>query len=358
MHSGPWSNDPQAQARLIAWVCLADRIDARNVFAASCLTAASGSAGFALFAEGPLSGALFQALTGAGLAGTYMPGLKALTDRVTGPHQSRTIAFYTSTFSIGSSVSLALAGWLGALLGWHGAFALLALGPLLAFGIALVALAPHASSGAPRHSPLSALREVFANRQVRRFVFGYAVHCWELLSLRSWIVAFLVIAGTAPGPATGVAALINLLGLPASVLGNEAALRFGRVPWIRGVMIAAAALGWLTAFAATGPQWILLALLAAYAVCVMADSAALTAGLVAAAPASQRGAAMALHSFLGFGAGFLGPMFFGATLDLAGSGRLAWVLAFGTLSTGGLLWALLATGRIESRDIRENERCL
>jgi hypothetical protein len=42
--------------------------------------------------------------------------------------------------------------------------------------------------------------------------------------------------------------------------------------------------------------------------------------MVAAAPAAQRGAAMAVHTFLGFGAGFLSPMVFGATLDAAGGG--------------------------------------
>ena len=53
---------------------------------------------------------LAQALLGAGLAGTYMPGLKELSDRTAGPRQSRAIAFYTSTFGIGSSLSLWMAG--------------------------------------------------------------------------------------------------------------------------------------------------------------------------------------------------------------------------------------------------------
>jgi MFS family permease len=72
----------------------------------------------------------------------------------------------------------------------------------------------------------------------------------------------------------------------------------------------------------------------------MADSATLTAGLVAATPPSQRGAAMAIYSLLGFGAGFAAPMAFGFILDLAGSGALAWGLAFGSLGLGGLLWAI------------------
>jgi MFS family permease len=332
---------------------LTDRIDARRVFAACCVLAGSGIVGFAVLAQGTASGALFQAATGAGLAGTYMPGLKALTDRVGPAQQSRTVAFYTASFGVGSSVSLALSGGLGSILPWRLAFALLASGPVLAAGIAWVALVPQASSSraaAPttaRHRTLLPSLDVLAHREVRRYVFGYAVHCWELFGLRSWIVAFVVFASSASGvpgtmrsagAATGVAALVNLLGLPASVLGNEAAARVGRRRWIAVVMCASAAVGWMTALAAGGPAWLFLALLAGYVVCVMADSATLTAGMVAAAPPSQRGAAMAVHSFLGFGAGFLSPMCFGALLDAAGSGRLAWTLAFGTLSLGGLVW--------------------
>ena len=44
----------------------------------------------------------------------------------------------------------------------------------------------------------------------------------------------------------------------------------------------------------------------------------LTAGLVAAAPAELRGAAMGLYSLAGFGGGMLGPVLFGAALDAAG----------------------------------------
>lgn len=95
---------------------LTDRIDARRVYFLSTLLAVAGTLGFGLFAEGVASGALFQAIAGAGLAGTYMPGLKALTDRVGGPLQGRFIAFYTSTFGIGASLSLVLAGVLEPLL--------------------------------------------------------------------------------------------------------------------------------------------------------------------------------------------------------------------------------------------------
>jgi hypothetical protein len=53
--------------------------------------------------------------------------------------------------------------------------------------------------------------------------------------------------------------------------------------------------------------------------------------LAVAAP-RQRGATIGLYSCIGFGAGFLGTLLFGATLDRFGgtSHLAAWVLSFGT----------------------------
>lgn len=332
---------------------ITDRLDARGVFAFSCTLAAAGTMGFAWLADGLLSAALFQALTGAGLAGTYMPGLKALTDRISGPLQARFIAFYTATFGIGTSVSLLSAGWLGSLLPWQVAINLMALGPVLAGGIALLGLSPlppHASRHAhwwPRFGPVLALPEI------RPFLLGYAAHCWELFGLRSWMVAFIAFAYLASQARqtwlspTEAAALINLLGLPASVLGNEVAGRIGRRRWIAGVMAASGLLCWVAGFAATWPWWLMLCALAVYFTTVMADSAALTAGLVAATPLAQRGAALALYSLLGFGSGFAAPLIFGATLDAVGghSNPLAWTMAFGSLGLGCLAWAIFMRGR-------------
>lgn len=319
---------------------LTDRIDARRVFAFSTLLAAGGTLGFGLAAGGVWSACLFQAIAGAGLAGTYMPGLKALTDRVCGPLQSRFIAFYTSTFGIGASASLLLAGVMEPALGWQWAFMLCGAGPLAAGLLVLRTLTPMAP---PRqaHVPAALLdpRPVLADRTVLGYVLGYAAHCWELFGLRSWLVAFVAFAyALAPnadipwGPAA-VAAAINLLGIPASIIGNEIAARVGRRRYIVTVMAASAILAWAAGFSAAVSWWLTLALLSLHFIAVMGDSAALTAGLVAATPPGKRGAAMAVYSFLGFGAGFLGPLVFGLVLDGMGGkdSASAWGFAFGSL---------------------------
>jgi MFS family permease len=329
---------------------ITDRIDARAVFVFSCLLTAAGTTGFAWKADGVISGALWQALAGAGLAGSYMPGLKALTDRVAGQveerRQARYIAFYTSTFGIGTSASLLFSGWLGSLLDWRLAVALLALGPIAAGAIAFFGLRAKAPQGAGSAPWLPNFPRVLAEPALRPYLAGYSVHCWELFGLRSWLVAFIAFAyaaGAAVAPLLSpaeAAALINLVGLPASILGNEAAGHLGRKRWIAAVMAASGLLCWLAGFAATWPWWLMLAILGIYFAVIMADSAALTAGMIAATPLNQRGAAMALYSFLGFGAGFISPLVFGAALDLGNGAPMGWAVAFGTLGLGCLLWSL------------------
>jgi len=327
---------------------ITDRVDARRVFAASCGLATAGTAGFALLADGMASGALCQALAGAGLAGTYMPGLKALTDRVAGQHQARFIAFYTSTFGIGTSLSLLGTGWISATIPWRWTFAVLAFGPLLAALVVLLGLKPQAPHAAHYAPWLPRIAPVLRQSEIRGYMLGYAVHCWELFGLRSWMVAFIVFAYGASRvsspaiSATEAAALINLVGLPASILGNEAAGKIGRLRWIVCIMAASGVLCWIAGNSSTWPWWLMLAVLAVYFMTVMADSAALTAGLIQATPIAQRGAAMGVYSLLGFGAGCLAPLIFGITLDAARSygDSLAWTLAFGTLGIGGLVWSI------------------
>ena len=112
---------------------LTDRMDARRVYAFSCAIGAAGSLGFALFANGVVSAVICHTLIGAGLAGTYMPGLKLLSDVLEdAPKRSRYVAYYTSTFGMGLTVSLSLVGLVEPYFGWRAAFAAAAFGPLAA----------------------------------------------------------------------------------------------------------------------------------------------------------------------------------------------------------------------------------
>ncbi len=334
-------------------VSLTDRIDPRRIYLAAMALCLVSTLGFAVAADGLVSASFWRFLQGVGLGGTYMPGLKALTDALPDRMQSRAVAFYTASFGIGSSLSFVLAGEIEAALDWQWAFGLSAIGPAVAILLAMVILkpAPPAQADKPTTKLLD-FRPVFANRRALTFTFAYCVHNWELFGYRSWIVAFLVFAQLQqPEGALGVtwsvtilAAAVNLIGLPASVIGNEAAHRFGRRPVLIAVMSASAAMAVLLAWSgATLPFIVVVVFAFIYGVTVIADSATITAGVIASADPSYRGATMAVHSMIGFVGSFLGPLAFGLALDLGGgeTSGTAWIIAFASLSAVVLIGPLL-----------------
>lgn len=337
---------------------LTDRIDARRIYLGSTVVVMVSLVAMGWLGGGLVTASLFQLLAGAGIAGTYMPGLRALTDNVSGPAQSRAVAFYTAAFGFGTSLSILSAGALAGALGWRWAFALSAAGPLVSGLMVVLGLPPRS----PQHrhdTHMLDFRPVLKSREVRPFIFGYAVHCFELFGSRSWIVAFLVFA-QALGPAgsgaallspVAVAAIANLLSPVSSVLGNETAMRMGRERLIWRVMLVSGLVTCGLGFAASLP-WPVLALLAWAHMClIMGDSSALTAGVVARSDERIRGATMAVHSMLGFGAGFVAPLVFGAVLDLAGGNArpAAWGFAFASLGVGGAVMSWFIRRSVPAR---------
>ena len=70
-------------------VALTDRMPARRVYMLGTGLTALSHLGFALIADGFWSAFFLRVLAGIGWAGTYMPGLKAITDPLEGTAQSR-----------------------------------------------------------------------------------------------------------------------------------------------------------------------------------------------------------------------------------------------------------------------------
>lgn len=321
-----------------------DRIDARKVYLGCLGLIAAATAGFALLAQGPWSAGLLQALAGAGFAGTYMPGLKILSDHVRGPRASRAIACYTACFSLGAGVSLWIAGLVAAAGGWSAAFwaAGLSAAAALVLGIFLVPRTdppplPEGVRVRPWWLPPD-FRPVLRNRRAIAYTFAYGGHCWEMFGLRSWLVAFLVHAGSAVAVASSLGGAIIASGIITSFLGNEMAMRMGRRRWVTCAMLLTAVAAALTAALAGAPLLAVVAAVALYNLLVMADSASLTAGAIAESDPAVRGAAMALHALLGFGGAILSPLVFGLVLDGAGgeTDPLGWGAGFAVLAMGGL----------------------
>ena len=347
-------------------VSLTDRASARKIYYLCMALTLVANAGFAFLVEGFWTAFVFRIIAGIALAGTYMPGLKLMSDHLRGmagdKDQSRAVAIYTSSFGIGTAISFYLSGVVATALDWHWAFGLATIGPMAAMVLAAVML--------PREDPplakapdthLLDFRPVLRCRAAMGYVLAYTAHNFELFAFRSWIVTYLVFAAaTGPGDrlgwsATAIAAVINLLGLPSSVLGNEISRRFGRHRTITTVMLSSAVLACVLGFSASWPFWLVVVLSLVYGCTVTGDSGSITAGVVAAAPEGYRGATMAVHSCIGFIGAFGGPLMFGVMLDLAGpSGGGATILSWGVafaftgavVTLGPLALALLRERRV------------
>jgi len=327
---------------------LTDRVDPKRVYLGSVAATALAFAGFAWLANGFWSALAFRALMGAGWAGTYMPGLKALSDLTEGSRQSRAVAAHAAAVGVSGALSFGVSGLVGAWLGWRWALVPGAVGAALAFVLVLIGVParPLAALVGPRGALLD-FRPILRNRSAMAYSIAYCVHTWEMSALRGWVVAFLtfVAAGSSGGwillaPAT-VASIMGLLGVWASVWGNELAIRFGRRRFILGTMLSSAALAGVIGFGAALPYAGAAALILLYAMLIWSDSSSLTAGSAGSAEAGRRGATLAVHSTLGYAGGFLGPLVLGATLDLCGGASvLGWGLAFGHVTVALVLGAL------------------
>ena len=334
---------------------LTDRLDAKKVYLVGGLSATFGLLGMGLFAYNFWTALVFMALNGAGLAGTYMPGLKILSDRIKTGELTRHIAFYTAFFGIGTGFSYLCSGWILDALGWRYVFGLIALGPLTAFLIVLLYIPAltHEKWQGPIQIrlrdifPVDKWRLVLEDKTASGFIFGYTAHSLELFASRSWIVAFFGFCAITSGEsflitATTLAGLINFFGVPSSIIGNEIALKIGRQKWICFVMISSAVFGVALALSTGQSWWLIIALAVGHTIFIMADSATLTAGLVVSAQENIKGAAMGLHSLMGFGGGLLGPAIFGFILDLTGSraSQISWVWAYAAVVIWGVLFVI------------------
>ena len=329
---------------------LSDRFDARALYLGFLALGGAAALTFAAAADGFASAAALRFLEGVALGGTYMPGLRILTDNVPAGARSRATSFYTASYFLAAGLSFFLALGLEPLVGWRWTIAACGAGPVAACLLALLVLPrpPRAERPPPR---LLDLRPVIANRRAVGFSLLYGIHNAELTAFASWLVPFLVFALDRPaagGPGLDVdlatvAALATIVALPASVGGNEMAHKLGRQVWI--VAVATVSAGTAVAFglSAQAAVWIVLVMAFVYSVTIAADSSAITGGLIHSAEPARKGATLALYSLVGFTGAALGPALFGLILDLAGGEARhgAWITAFGAMAAVVLIQPLI-----------------
>jgi MFS family permease len=323
---------------------LTDRYDARRILLLGSLCSGLSTLAFALFATSWVTGLFIWGLAGASFAGAYMPGLRALTDRLETADASRSITLYTASYSMGVGFSFLVSQLVADAYGWRWSFGITGLGPLI---MAFVAWRMKPVLPIPKEGHLLDVRPVLRNRPAMAYILSYGAHCFELYGFRTWLVAFwtFVISrhqGDSLPDAMTVSFLASLLAMPASILGNELSLRFGRARAISWIQVISALTALSIGVLAGGSAWVILVLIFIYAVTVPADSGSLTAGMMSYAQPQFKGLTLAMHSTVGFGLSALSGWMVGLALDSHGGTQdpQAWLAAFGVLAAGVMLGPL------------------
>lgn len=337
---------------------LTDRIDPKRIYLFGVALTVIGHLAFSEFADGFWSAFWCRVVIGIGWAGTYMTGLKLLADRVDPRTMSRATAGHAASIGISGGLSFATGAWVAEAFGWPAAFfaaGICAAIAWLAVAIGVPAQRPVQAETAGR-SGLQDFASVFRNRSAMAYAFGYAIHTLEMSALRGWAVAFLAWVAVTTGAGDVVLApavlvtLLALAGTLSSVIGNECSIRWGRGRLIQIAMVASIGLGATIGFVGALSYEIAAALVVIYGLVIWLDSSSLTAGTAGTAEPGRRGATLAVHSMLGYGGGFIGPLLVGWTLDLSGgASQTSWGISFAVVA------ALMLVALIVFRMLRPNE---
>lgn len=328
---------------------LTDWVSARRIYIVSALWAAGAGAGFAIAGDGLATGLVWRTLAGIGLAGTYMPGLRLVTERFGQKHRGFAMGWYTATFVLGTSISLLLTSWVSGVWGWRVANGLMAIGPLAAALIVMASVGQTKARDAVGAAERGGLKTVLGNRASLQLIGAYGAHSWELMGMRGWILPFLVTGlSSGTGDATDhikqaglVSAAVLAIGAIPHPIAGLCSDWWGRRRLISAIMLTSGACSLVMGWTLLLPFAIVIALGLLYGIAVTAESAIISTAIAESTQPAYLGRTMALQSTVGFTAGALAPVTFGVILDLASrsgaTGARAWALAFSGLGIVALL---------------------
>lgn len=311
---------------------LTDRVPIRRVIAISATATGLSFVAFPLLVNDVLSASLLRFVSGAGLAGVYMPGVRVVAAAASSERRGLAVSIYVSCFYVGAAVSLWASGALLPVGGWR--FAALALG---AISLTALPLAILGTRGAPAPQGRTArLRlSVLRNGPVLRTILAYSGHSWELYVSRGWLAAYLaaVLGGRGLGPVESAslggqaAAAMAGIGAVGVWLGGHFSDRWGRARAALAIALSSGTLslafGWLAGL----PWELLLVIGCAYGLLMGADSAVYSTAVTELAPEGQLGSTQAAQAFIGFSASAIAPVAAGLVLDAGGGFGGVFILA-------------------------------
>jgi len=332
-------------------VGLTDSYDSKKVYFISSLIGSIGLVLFALFANGFYSALLMWSIVGAGFAGTYMPGLQILNERLDSKGKEKYVSVYTAFFGLGTAASFFILGILKEYnLDWNYGFLIVAFFQLFS-GIPIILFSGPRIETKPyvRFSGilkiLKSIYNVFKNKKAMPYIIGYGGHTYELFGYRAWTFACVVFLSSNYNVnlsnifIANFLAVIGLTGIFSSIIGAQYCIGKNR-PLIISYMGLICFFGSIvTAFSFWINLYLALLFIFIYNILIIMDSGSLTTGTVLNGSSEDRGSRLALHSIIGFFGGALGGPVVGLALDSFGgeNSKLSWSVGFVALGLGSLL---------------------
>lgn len=336
------------------FAALTDTRDAKRIYLLGCMFACAGGITFPILDDGFVALVVSRVLSGLGMAGVYMPGLRLLVDAVAPDERNRAASIYTSTITLGTSASFAVAALLEMVGGWSAAFA--GATAAAASGAALVVLfitrsSPAMSVGSSRFGArLTSILRIPKARLIALAAFG---NSWEGMAFRTWWIGLLTFSATQAGNSVWttsrlalLSALAGLLAMPLSIwVAARSAKATSAATGYRIVAGAAASsliVGASLLMAMDGPFVVVFCLSVLYLCAVFADAGAIPAAMLTNTPPEARGAALAVLSATGNVAAFAGTTACGVVVGLFGGTGVVDAWRAGLLSI--MVGATIAVG--------------
>ena len=291
-------------ALLIAVFGIADRFDARKVFALSAILAAFFNYSLLYLELGSVVSIFARGLTGVCLAGVYPVGMKIA---VGWGQKDRgfLVGLMVGALTVGSAFPH-FAAYVGGM-DWRFAVELVSLLSLIAGVLVLFCqLGPHDSRATK--FKFSDIFLCWSNKNIRYPILGYLGHMWELYAMWAWLSTFAALSFQVSLSEADAIRLSSLVSFLAIALGGVACVfagifadRIGKSKVTIYAMAVSGVSALATALSFGGPVWITVFFILIWGISIIPDSAQFSALVADHTPADKSGSILTLQTALGFG---------------------------------------------------------
>ena len=316
---------------IIFYSLLIDKYNPKYFIVIGALIAGLSGVAFAMFAEGFWLTLLLRIISGIGIAGIYVPGLRILTDLFPLQKRGAAVGIYVGSLVIGSGFSLLVSGLLMEYIGWQGVIFITSCLSIIASILMMAIKIPILKSNENSLKiQWNVIKRVLKKKNLLVNT-GYAGHTWELYAMWAWIGPFLVyyygVQGLEQteairyGNITG--AIVIMIGGIATYVGGKLADQFGHIKVANIFLFISIScsimIGWLDSF----PLIVMFIVLFIYGFSIVADSPIYNVAITNVSDPEVMGLALGVQSVIGFSVTIFSPMIFGFLLE-----SFSWGIAF------------------------------